>query len=174
MQEVAVFRLFAAYNRWVNERLYAVCATMPDALRKQARGAFFRSVHGTLNHLLLADRLWLGRFLDTPFEVQALSQELYADFNQLRQERAVTDEAIISLVSNLQPAELVRPLNYMSLARQAPVSLPIGLALTHFFNHQTHHRGQLTTLLSQLGYDYGDIDMIYMPGAKTGFFPIRP
>ncbi len=77
-------RLLARYNRWMNGKLYTLCAGLPDAERKQDRHAFFRSIHGTLNHLLLGDRIWLGRFLGQPFQVQSLGQELYSDFDELR------------------------------------------------------------------------------------------
>ena len=91
----------AAYNRWMNERLYAVCAEIPDAERKRDRGAFFKSIHGTLNHILVGDKLWLGRFLDEPFPVESLDQELYADFDALRAERERTDAVVIEFVGDL-------------------------------------------------------------------------
>src|SRR5687767_304726 len=89
------------YNRWMNEKLYAVCATMPDELRKEDRGAFFHSMHGTLNHLLLADRIWMGRFTAQPFMARSLDEELYSDFEILRQERAKTDAAIEAWIQAL-------------------------------------------------------------------------
>ena len=76
MLALDTFRTMAHYNRWMNERLYAVCAEIPDGERRRDRGAFFKSIHGTLNHLLLGDRLWMGRFLDRPFTVDSLDQEL--------------------------------------------------------------------------------------------------
>lgn len=81
----------ARYNRWMNERLYECCAQLSDAQRKEDVGAFFKSIHSTLNHLLLADRVWLGRFRGEPFPARALNQELYADFDTLRRERRRTD-----------------------------------------------------------------------------------
>jgi len=125
----------AAYNRWMNERLYALCAELSDEERKRDLRAFFRSIHGTLNHLLLADRLWLGRFTGELLKIQGLAQELYADFAELRRERART--------------------------------LPLWTAVTHLFNHQTHHRGQLTTLIKQTGRDPGITDLIWLPGLES-------
>jgi uncharacterized damage-inducible protein DinB len=156
-------RTFAAYNRWMNERLYALCAALPDAERKRDRGAFFRSIHGTLNHLLLADRVWLGRFTGVPFAVASLDQELHADFAELRREREATDRAIADFVASLAPADFEGTLHYTSLVNPAARSMPFWVALTHFFNHETHHRGQLTTLLMQAGVDPGVTDLMWLP-----------
>src|SRR5438309_4881141 len=95
------FRTMARYNRWMNERVYERCEKLPDAERKADRGAFFRSIHGTLNHLLLGDRLWLSRFLSREFRVSTLADELYADFAELRRERAKTDAEILEWVETL-------------------------------------------------------------------------
>jgi len=88
----------AEYNCWMNERLYAVCAEIPDEERKRDAHAFFKSIHGTLNHLLVGDKLWLGRFLDDPFPVESLDQELYADFDAMRAERERTDDVTITFI----------------------------------------------------------------------------
>ena len=82
------------YNAHMNGNVYELCATIPDAERKADRGAFFKSIHGILNHLLLADRVWLGRFIGVPFVVESLSQELDSDFETLRAERQTTDLAL--------------------------------------------------------------------------------
>ena len=163
MNPVEWARTLAAYNRWMNERLYALCAELPDAERKRDRGAFFRSIHGTLNHLLLGDRIWLARFRGEPYAVQSLDQELYADFEELRSERERTDREITRFVTELAPAAFEGTLHYTSIVNPAPRSLPFWLALTHFFNHQAHHRGQLTTLLVQAGVDPGVTDLIWLP-----------
>ena len=170
MVEMNLLNLMADHNRWMNERLYLVCAGIPDEARKRDLGAFFRSIHGTLNHLLLVDRLWLGRITGTPFPIRSLDQELYADFQTLKYEREQTDAVMAALVAELQPARLAEPVTYISFLKTESVTLPLGLILTHLFHHQTHHRGQITTLISQLGYDFGDTDMIYMPGARTAYF----
>ena len=94
-------RTMARYNRWMNERLYELAAGIPDAERKRDMGAFFKSIHGTLNHLLLADRVWLGRFAGPVFTPRSLDQEMYADFDELRREGAKTDDAIDSWVAGL-------------------------------------------------------------------------
>jgi uncharacterized damage-inducible protein DinB len=157
-------RAMAAYNRWMNERLYALCAGLSDAERKRDRGAFFRSIHGTLNHLLLADAIWLGRFRGEPFAVRSLDQELHADFAELRRAREHTDREVEAWAAALTTADLAGTLHYTSFVDPAPRSCPFWVAAAHFFNHQTHHRGQLTTLLVQAGVDPGVTDLIWLPG----------
>lgn len=91
----------AEYNAWINAKLYAVCASIPDGDRKKNLGVFFKSIHGTLNHNLLGDRLWLGRFRKDPFKVDSLAEELYSDFDQLQKEREITDKVICDWVVSL-------------------------------------------------------------------------
>lgn len=153
------FRMMAGYNRWMNEKLYASCATLSDEQRKRDLRAFFRSVHGTLNHLLLADRAWLGRFTGHPVQFRSLDQELYADFEKLRRERAKTDASIDEFCRELTEDRLEAEIDYATQAGKR-YRHPLAPALVHFFNHQTHHRGQITTLLSQLGIDPGATDVI--------------
>lgn len=158
----------ARYNRWMNEKLYAVAATLSDEERKRDRGAFFKSIHATFNHLLLADRVWLARFTGVsvavgfmgPGGIRSLDQELYDDFEELRRQRALTDEELSSWVDGLTPARLAAPLVY--LRRGQKVESPLWWAVAHVFNHQTHHRGQITTLLSQQGRDPGVTDLFAM------------
>jgi uncharacterized damage-inducible protein DinB len=153
----------AAYNRWMNDKLYAVCAELTDAERKLDRRAFFGSIHGTLNHLLLADRVWFGRFTGKPFAAKSLDQELYADFAELRAERAAIDQDIEGWTHGLTDEILTQPFRYTSMLNPAPRTYDLWVCVTHFFNHQTHHRGQLTALLSQCGKDYGVTDLIWLP-----------
>ena len=159
MSALEQFRMMAGYNRWMNEKLYAICAQLSDEERKRDRQAFFRSIHGTLNHLLLTDRGWLARFTGGSWTFRSLDQELYADFDELRRERVETDAAIEAYVAALAPERLSEPFSYTTYAGKR-FTHPLGPALVHWFNHQTHHRGQLTTLLSQLGIDPGVTDLI--------------
>lgn len=156
----------AAYNEWMNRRLYDVCARVPEAERRRDRKAFFRSIHGTLNHGLLADRIWLGRFLDRPFGAGPLDRELCADFDELRREREKTDAEILAWARGLTAAALAAPLRFTSIVKRAEHVYPLWACVVHFFNHQTHHRGQLTTLLSQCGEDYGVTDLMWLPGLE--------
>lgn len=157
-------RVMASYNRWMNERLYDVCAKIPDNERKQDRRAFFGSIHGTLNHLLLGDKIWLGRFEGKPFQARSLDAELYEDFFELRAERKVTDERIDTWAAGLTDERLSGKLHFTSVVNPASRTSDLWVAVANFFNHQTHHRGQLTTLLSQIGKDYGVTDLMWMPG----------
>lgn len=160
--------LLARYNRWINEKLYSACADLSDAQRKTDCGLFFNSIHGTLNHLLLADKVWLGRFMNDPFSVTGLDQELFADFPALRDARVETDQLILDWTGGLTEVELGRDLHYRSLSDPGDRSCPLWIALTHFFNHQTHHRGQVTAALSGLGVDYGVTDLTAMPEQPAG------
>ena len=160
-------RFLAEYNQTMNARLYAVCADIPDAERKAERGAFFGSIHATLNHLLVTDRIWLGRLQHTPTAAMQLDDIVYKDFGELREARAHEDSRICTWAATLNEALLSSTLTYTGIANPTPRQCPLWIALTHFFNHQTHHRGQITTLLAQMNVDYGVTDMIAMPGAVT-------
>lgn len=151
------------YNTWMNQRLYEACAGLTDEQRKRDLGAFFKSIHGTLNHLLLADRVWLGRATGVPFAVRSLDQELYADFTELRAQRERTDAELTAWIASLQPQDFARDLAYTTISRPQPAQKPLWLVVAHLFNHQTHHRGQLTTLLKQSGTDPGVTDLLAMP-----------
>lgn len=158
----------ASYNRWMNERLYAICGELSDESRKQDRGVFFRSIHGTLNHLLLADKIWLGRFQGEAFPVTRLDQELFEDFGELQAERQKTDLKIENWTAQLTDEILSSELVYTSIVNPELRRYEYWVAVTHFFNHQTHHRGQLTAMLSQLGQDYGTTDLIWLPEFISG------
>lgn len=164
MIDPAYCQTMSRYNRWMNERLYALSASLSDEARKQDRGAPFRSIHGTLNHLLLSDRLWMGRFLSEPFPVQSLDQELYSAFEELRAARASTDELIEAWVGTLTREFLAADFTFTSFVNSQSHTLPLWFAIAHFFNHQTHHRGQLTTLLEQAGCDVGVTDLLWLTG----------
>jgi uncharacterized damage-inducible protein DinB len=153
------YREMARYNRWMNGRLYELAAGLSDEQRKRPLGAFFGSLHGTFNHLLLTDRIWLARFgaCERP-AFRALSDELFGDFAELRRERAATDETLSAFVAGLAPADLARPIRYTATSGAREHAL--WLALSHLFNHQSHHRGQATTLFMQLGRDPGLTDLI--------------
>ena len=155
-------QMMATYNEWMNRKLYAICAEISDSDRKFDRGAFFKSIHGTLNHLLLGDRIWLGRFIAQPFVVNGHDQELYADFSELQLARETCDRQIIEWTTTVSSDWLNSVFHYTNLSGQANAH-PAWILVTHMFNHQTHHRGQLTTLLSQLGYDPGLTDLPWMP-----------
>ncbi len=161
----------ARYNRWFNARLYEAAGRLSDEERKRERGAFFGSIHGTLNHVMVGDRIWLRRFAGlAPFEsldadrlaipgFTGLDMQLHADFGALAHERAALDEAIEQFAQALTDPLLAGTLHYTTTTGQ-PRAMRTWQALSHFFNHQTHHRGQVTTLLMQAGIDVGTTDLI--------------
>ena len=166
------YQRLAEYNTWMNETLYASCARLSDEERTRDLGAFFRSIHGTLNHLLLVDHVWLMRCTHdgeryaprdadgNVMRVTGLDQVLHADFPTLRARRRAMDHGIEDWVASLDDAALQRDFEYTS--SRGPQRHPLWWVVTHLFNHQTHHRGQVTTLVKQLGHDPGVTDLIWM------------
>jgi len=172
MSWLSQYRVQARYNQWFNQKLYAAAATLTDEERKQDRGAFFKSIHRTLNHLLLTDSIWLLRFTqDQGFfprdakgriiPLTGLAQELYADFDELSQKRVQRDQDIVAFAASLSEESLNADISYKTTAG-VEFKHPLWQALGHLFNHQTHHRGQITTLLMQLSVDPGVTDVIFM------------
>ena len=161
----------ADYNGWMKSKIYHAAATLSDEARKRDVGAFFISLHGTLNHLLVGDSMWISRFapsekLPVPAsQISALNQELTSDFAQLLDWRRTLDDAINSMAAEQTQAILDGPLVYKRM-NGAEMRTPYAAAMMHFFNHQTHHRGQCTTILFQLGVDVGATDLISMPSVR--------
>lgn len=149
--------LLAAYNRQMNQQFYAACAKLDEAALMQDRGAFFKSIFGTLNHLLLVDRLWLGGFTEQNVAFSSLDEELFSTFEELRNARLQTDADIENWAGSLSAEALAAPM-------PGRLGFPLWVTATHFFNHQAHHRGQLSALLSQCGVDYGITDLPWVQG----------
>ncbi len=172
------YRFLARYNQWFNTRLLDACERLTDAERKLDRGAFFGSIHHTLNHLLVSDQIWLKRFaqcgldhgrsapgltdvvLDLP-QGAALNAVLFNDWAALRAKRGQLDSAILQWLAELPDGFAQYTMRYAN-TKGVQRAHPAWQALTHFFNHQTHHRGQVTTLLVQAGVDPGTTDLIAM------------
>ena len=164
---------FAEYNQWMNEKIYAAAAKLSGEELALDRGAFFKSILGTLNHLLVADTLWLKRFANhpTPFSAlepvialdkpSALNQILFSDFAPLLARRQLLDAAINGMAAQISDADLQQTLHYQS-TQGIPAQKLFYQVLMQFFNHQTHHRGQLTTLLTQAGVDVGATDLLLL------------
>lgn len=138
--------MFAGYNAWANRRLYDAAARLDAAQLRAERGAFFGSVLGTLNHLLVTDRIWMGRFTAAP-EALALDAVLFEALDALRAAREAEDARLIAFVDGLDAASLAAPITYANSAGQR-FAQPLESALDHLFNHQTHHRGQVHALLT--------------------------
>lgn len=156
------FQLMANYNRWMNQNLFAVCAHISDADRHKDLGAFFKSIHGTLDHIFYGDKAWMSRFTCKPVDVD-IGQELHSDFLSLQKARAAMDNAIVEWSRALDNAWLKEPFTYTSKVDGKTRTLPAWILVTHMFNHQTHHRGQATTLIKQLGYEPGITDIPWLP-----------
>ena len=153
----AVSRL-ARYNRGANARLYAACADLSDAERRQPRKAFFTSIHGTLNHIMVGDRIWLSRFRGAAMPSTNLDAILFDAFDALRVERQLLDDDIVAFADAVTPGFLNGMLHYVSNAGVASAD-PAAVLILHFFNHQTHHRGQVHDMLTQTGIPTPVLDM---------------
>ena len=164
----------AAYNKWMNEKVYRVAAGISDHERKRNLGAFFKSIHGTLNHILLGDQSWMQRFGGHAVTMTGPDQELFADFGELSAARRKMDDTITAWAAELEEAFAVAPLRFYSVTYKKEHVIPGWAAVVHLFNHQTHHRGQVMTLLTQLGKDPGVTDFPWMPHFdKDGADPTR-
>jgi uncharacterized damage-inducible protein DinB len=158
------WQLMADYNGWMNARLYEICASLSDEERKRNRGAFFRSIHSTLNHILWADRVWMTRLGGKSYGSWGpLGTDVFADFEELRLARTSLDADISLWAAALTEEWLNAPYTFVSQALKITRVQPTWSFVAHMFNHQTHHRGQLTTLLSQAGLDPGVTDVLLMP-----------
>src|ERR1700680_470585 len=153
------YSTFARYNAWANKRLYQACAMLAESEYLKPRASFFGSIHATLNHLMVADRISLGRIEARP-EKLALNQMLYGDFTALHVARGAEDERLIRVVEGLDPARLDQPLDYLNTKGER-FRTPLRIVLGHLFNHQTHHRGQVHGLLSQTTVPPPELDLIY-------------
>lgn len=164
MISIEYCRLEARYNRWMNERLYAVAAELPEVERKRDRGAFFGSLHRTLDHVVWADRMWIGRFTGEAHGVAAFGADAHPDFADLAREREAADTAILAWAGRLDEGWLAAPLKYRAASDGKLRELPGWIAATHLFQHAVHHRGQASALLKQAGSDLGVTDLPHLPG----------
>jgi len=166
MIDVAYARMMARYNRWQNESLYGAADTLDDAARRAERGAFFGSIHGTLNHILWGDRVWMHRFAGTPKPGGGIadSPEMVADWRILCRERREFDAVIEDWASRLAPSWLTGDITWVSAVGNRQMSAPKALLVAHMFNHQTHHRGQVHAMLTAAGARPDDTDLTFMSG----------
>jgi uncharacterized damage-inducible protein DinB len=167
MTLIKQIQLMAKYNQWMNQNLYSASAKLPVEKLKEDKKAFFKSVLGTLNHILVADLIWLKRFSQHPANYTelepiikteqpvSLDQILYPEFEQLLQQRTNLDQIIINWCHQISESDLSHQLEYTNMKEIRAIK-EFGSLIFHFFNHQTHHRGQITTLLFQEGIDVGN------------------
>ena len=157
-------RTMARYNQWQNRSLFAAADTLFDAERRKDRGAFFGSIHGTLSHLLWGDRMWMSRFVGNEIR-EATGKEspgLFPDWEDLKARRIAFDKDLIEWTEKLDPAWLYGNLTWVSGISKGPRMKPQWFLLTHFFNHQTHHRGQAHAMLTAVGAKPDDTDLMLM------------
>lgn len=154
-------RLMAAYNAEMNRRLYGAADTLDDAARRADRGAFWGSIHGTLSHLLWGDTIWMSRFDggEKPPVGMKESPAMVPGWQELKAARTAADARIAAWAAGLTEARLAAPLTWFSAAAKRETTMPLWVTATHFFNHQTHHRGQAHALLTAAGAAIGDTDL---------------
>ena len=164
----AYVRIMTAYNAEMNRRLYAAAGLLSDSERRADRGAFWRSIHATLNHLLWGDRMWMSRLDGWPKPEQALaeSDRLHGTFSELAAARERADAGLSDWAGRLDEASLSQPLTWFSGAANREVTASRALIVTHLFNHQTHHRGQVHAMLTALGERTGDTDLFLVVPAE--------
>ncbi|WEK48604.1 MAG: DinB family protein [Candidatus Kaistia colombiensis] len=144
------FMMFAAYNGWANDRLYAAARELSRGDYLADHGAFFGSLNGTLNHLLVTDRIWMRRFTgDGPVHA-ALNELLTDDLAELSALRASEDARLTGYVGSLDEGKIAGNFTYRPITNPVEITQPLGPALAHLFNHQTHHRGQATAILTRI------------------------
>jgi len=165
------FELMAKYNQWMNTQVYSAAAALDNLQLREDRGAFFGSILSTLNHILVGDIVWLKRFSEHPKKFKsleylgslpkpvALTEILHSDFNELQKTRIKMDDVIVRFAMEVSEEDYEFELSFNSMKGQ-PFNKNFGFLAQHFYNHQTHHRGQVTTLLNQLGIDVGVTDLV--------------
>ncbi len=178
MNRIEHICLMAEYNEWMNAKLYEAAKGLPDEGLSADRKAFFGSILGTLNHLIVGDTIWLKRFSAHPANYSALAviknlaapksldQTVFADIQSLSERRKLLDQTILDWAHSITERDLDFVLNYSNMKSIAAKRNFYSLVV-HFFNHQTHHRGQATTLLSQAGVDPGVTDLLMLIPDET-------
>ncbi|MDF5734473.1 MULTISPECIES: DinB family protein [unclassified Nostoc] len=152
------FQMLSRYNSLANRRLYDVCSLVSDVELKQTRPAFFKSIYGTLNHIMIGDRIWMGRFTGEEMSSQGLDGILYDEFEELCAARVLEDERITAFIEELDDDFLKGIITYKN--NQGKIYRDsVNLLLAHFFNHQTHHRGQIHDMLTQTEIAPPSLDM---------------
>jgi uncharacterized damage-inducible protein DinB len=155
------FDTFARYNAWANARLYDAAAQLSDDDYRADRGAFFRSVHGTLNHLLVTDRVWMQRFTGEGMAPDRLDAVLFDQLATLREAREAEDARIVKYVTGLDAVALEGTITYRRVSTPEMFTQPLAPGLAHWFNHQTHHRGQVHAILTSIAGRAPELDLLF-------------
>jgi uncharacterized damage-inducible protein DinB len=160
MTLVAHYRMFGHYNAWANSRLYDAAARLSTEQYRADRGAFFKSVHGSLNHLLVTDRIWMRRFTGEGEAPNRLDAILFETFETLRAARETEDRRIVDFVEGLDEERIEGTIKYRRVSSPEAFEQQLAPALAHWFNHQTHHRGQIHALLTGLSGTAPELDLL--------------
>lgn len=155
------YRMFADYNRWANALVYTAAAELTDDEFQADRGAFFGSLQRTLNHLLVADKIWMKRFSGTGDAPASLDKVLHADLPSLAEARRAEDQRIIGWMETLDAATINADFTYTPVTVSTVITQPLWSGIAHFFNHQTHHRGQCHMILTSFGKPSLSLDLAY-------------
>jgi uncharacterized damage-inducible protein DinB len=167
------YLVFCEYNRRMNKKLYSVSAQLTDEELNKDRGAFFKSILGTLEHIMIADLAWLRRFQSLPNmettlsslaeypAITTLNQKLYPNFSELQRARERLDSLFKNFIEALDESQFDKTFQYKNMLGKS-FEGELWTYITHVFNHQTHHRGQATTLLTQIGHDVGITDLPFV------------
>ena len=158
MTTIINFQLLANFNTWVNTKIFSSCKKLDDTEYKKDRKAFFSSIHGTLNHLLVVDRAYISRIEGKNHDLKSLDQILYENLFQLEEARIKEDKRLVDLVNNLSKESINKEITYKGF-ETGNQTYTINLVLITLFNHQTHHRGQIHNMLSQTGIKPPQIDI---------------
>ena len=155
------FPMMARYNRWANARVYAAAEVLSDEAYRADGGAFFGSVHATLNHLIVTDRIWMGRFVGEPSAHTQLDEKPYDTLPELKAAREAEDARILAFVGGLDEGALSGTFTYQPVTNPRDITQPLAPALAHLFNHHTHHRGQVHALMTRFAGEAPSLDLIY-------------
>ncbi len=162
------FQMFAAYNRWANGLIYEAAARLAGEDYRLDRGAYFKSVHGTLNHILVADRIWMKRFTGEGDAPKRLDAIICDELDKLTIEREKEDLRIIGWIGGSTEKAISGRFSYTTVTDMRTISQRMSPALAHFFNHQTHHRGQVHALLTGLANEAPSLDLIAFQRSEEG------
>ncbi len=157
----AHYASFARYNAWANRRLYDAAAELSDAEYRADRGAFFKSMHGTLNHMLTADWVWMHRFTGQGPSPERLDTIQHEQLAELRRAREAEDKRIVDYIDGLTDAQLAGTIRYRRVSTPDVFEQALAPALAHFFNHQAHHRGQAHSILCSFDRRGLVLDLLY-------------
>lgn len=156
-------QMMAKYNAWQNQSLYGAADGLDQDARELERGAFFGSIRGTLSHLLWGDRIWMSRFDGSETSGGAIGDSTGLSWSELLAERPKMDARIAAWSWSVLPDDLVGAVSWYSRASNRDLTQPYALCIAHFFNHQTHHRGQVHGMLTAAGARPDDTDLFLLP-----------